>query len=81
MDIALLLTFYIEETSSLKALFGGISLAALSNFILIKGIKGTEYASISFDLLGGQTIKEFLNNELLFVMVLTLFCGISFLMD
>ena len=68
MDIALLLTFYIEETSSFKkALFGGISLAALSNFILIKGIKGTEYASISFDLLGGQTIKEFLNNELLFV--------------
>lgn len=63
-----LLTFYIEETSSFKkALFGGISLAALSNFILIKGIKGTEYASISFDLLGGQTIKEFLNNELLFV--------------
>ena len=42
-------------------------MAALSNFILIKGIKGTEYASISFDLLGGQTIKEFLNNELLFV--------------
>ena len=35
-----LLTFYIEETSSFKkALFGGISLAALSNFILIKGDK------------------------------------------
>ena len=63
-----LLTFYIDETSSLKkALFGGISLAALSNFILIKGIKGTEYASISFEVLGDQTIKEFLNNELLLV--------------
>ena len=63
-----LLTFYIEETSPLKkALFGGISLAALSNFILIKGIKGTEYASISFSFLGDQTIKEFLNNELILV--------------
>ena len=63
-----LLTFYIDETSSLKkALFGGISLAALSNFILIKGIKGTEYASITFEALGNQTIKEFLNNELLLV--------------
>ena len=63
-----LLTFYIDETSSLKkALCGGISLAALSNFILIKGIKGTEYASISFEALGNKTIKEFLINELLLV--------------
>ena len=63
-----LLTFFLEKTSAIKkALFGGVSLAALSNFILIKGIKGTEYANISFLLLGDQTIKEFLNNEMIFV--------------
>ncbi len=59
-----LLSFYIHKNAPLKkALFGGISLAALSNFILIKGIKGTEYASYSFNILGGQTIREFLANE------------------
>lgn len=63
-----LLTFFLEKTSAIKkALFGGVSLAALSNFILIKGIKGTEYANISFLLLGDQTIKEFLNNEMILV--------------
>ena len=63
-----LLTFFLDKTSIIKkALFGGISLAALSNFILIKGIKGTEYADISFTFLGDQTIKEFLNNEIILV--------------
>ncbi|MEL0275930.1 MAG: inorganic phosphate transporter, partial [Flavobacteriaceae bacterium] len=63
-----MLTFFLEKTSATKkAIFGGVSLAALSNFILIKGIKGTEYASISFSILGDQTIKEFLNNELILV--------------
>ena len=63
-----LLTFFLEKTSAIKkALFGGVSLAALSNFILIKGIKGTEYATISFSLLGDQTIREFLNNEMILV--------------
>lgn len=63
-----MLTFFLEKTSATKkAVFGGVSLAALSNFILIKGIKGTEYASISFSLLGDQTIKEFLNNEIILV--------------
>ena len=69
-----LLTFFLEKTSAIKkALFGGVSLAALSNFILIKGIKGTEYADISFSLLGDQTIKEFLNNEMILVNGLNLF--------
>ena len=77
------MSFFLEETSPVKkALFGGISLAALANFILIKGIKGTEYASISFSLLGDQTIKEFLNNEIILVngFNLLLWCLISYLL-
>ncbi|MGB2404741.1 MAG: inorganic phosphate transporter [Flavobacteriaceae bacterium] len=63
-----MLSFYIEKNSAFKrALFGGISLSALSNFILIKGIKGTEYASYAFSFLGDRTIREFLNNELITV--------------
>lgn len=76
-----LLSFYLEETSIFKkSLFGGISLAALSNFILIKGIKGTEFASLSYSVLGGQTIREFLNNEILLVNSINLFlwCVVSY---
>ena len=76
------LSFFLEETSPVKkALFGGISLAALANFILIKGIKGTEYASISFSFLGDQTIKEFLNNEIVLIngVNLLLWCLISYI--
>lgn len=61
-------SFYIDKNGAAKkAFFGGISLSVLANFILIKGIKGTEYASISFAQLGDQTIREFLNNELLLI--------------
>ena len=69
-----MMSFFIDQNSEIKkALFGGISLSALSNFILIKGIKGTEFASISYTLLGGQTIKEFLNNEMILVNGMNLF--------
>jgi len=63
-----LFTFYIVENRIWKeALFGGISMAALSNFILIKGIKGSALASNSYDILGGMTIKTFLNEQPLLV--------------
>ncbi len=63
-----LLTFYIRDTSIWKkALFGGISMAALSNFILIKGIKGSALASTSYTFLGGMTINTFLNDQPLLV--------------
>ena len=42
------------------AIFGGIALSAITYFILMKGIKGTAYASQPFNLIGGMTISDFL---------------------
>ncbi len=53
-----LLTFYLADNSIWKrSLFGGISMAALSNFILIKGIKGTAFASNSYTILGALPLN------------------------
>ena len=47
------------------AIFGGIALTAISYFVLMKGIKGTSYAGESFDLIGGVTIKDFLESNVI----------------
>ena len=63
-------TFQFEKKSSwLNGLFGGIALAAIFNFILIKGIKGTPYSNIELELLNNQTIKSFIENNLLLVQI------------
>ncbi len=63
-------TFKFEKKSSwLNGLFGGIALAAIFNFILIKGIKGTPYSNIELELLNNQTIKSFIENNLLLVQI------------
>lgn len=60
----LLLTHSFKEKSiRSNALFGGIALAAISNFILIKGIKGTPYAGVEYEFLQGQTINGFLEGN------------------
>ena len=43
-----------------NALFGALSSAAIVNFILIKGLKGTAFASTPFDLMGGLTMNEYI---------------------
>ena len=45
------------------SIFGGLALSALAYFILMKGIKGTPIAGDSLDLLGGMTIKDFLEQK------------------
>ena len=57
---ALLTHDFLQKSKLINSLFGGLSLAAISNFILIKGIKGTPYAGIEFDMLDGLTINAFL---------------------
>ena len=57
---ALLTHNFLQKSKLINSLFGGLSLAAISNFILIKGIKGTPYAGIEFDTLDGLTINAFL---------------------
>lgn len=69
----LLLSYNYERKAKwVGALFGGVALSAITYFILMKGIKGTAFAGQSFDLIGSITIKEFLEEKVL-VLVLTNF--------
>ncbi|MFT4683880.1 MAG: phosphate/sulfate permease [Urechidicola sp.] len=62
----LLLSFNFEKKASwVGALFGGVALTAMVYFILMKGIKGADVAKQSFDIIGGSTIKDFLENNVL----------------
>ena len=60
----LLLSYHFERKAKwVAALFGGVALSAITYFIFMKGIKGTPYASESYDLIGGVTIKDFLEDQ------------------
>ena len=53
------------------ALFGGFALTAITYFIFMKGLKGTSYAKESFDILGGGTMKDFLEAQVLGIVVVS----------
>ena len=60
----LLLSYDFENKAAwVSAIFGGLAITAISYFILMKGIKGTPYAKLSFDIINGMTIKEFLETK------------------
>ena len=60
----ILLSYDFENKAAwVSAIFGGIAITAISYFILMKGIKGTSYAKLSFDVIGGLTIKDFLETK------------------
>ena len=63
---------FLKKSKSINAFFGGLSLSAISNFILIKGIKGTSYASIEYDFLSGQNIDVFLESNTLLINISSL---------
>jgi phosphate/sulfate permease len=62
----LLLSYNFERKANwVGALFGGIALTGITYFIFLKGMKGTPFAKDSFDFLGGATIQEFLEAQVL----------------
>ena len=64
----LFLSFQFQEKPKwMSALFGGMALTAITYFIIIKGIKGTPYAGETLPLLGGMTLGEFAETELITV--------------
>ncbi|PWL39670.1 phosphate:sodium symporter [Flagellimonas aquimarina] len=66
----LLLSYDFEKKSKWTgALFGGIALSSIAYFILMKGIKGTPYASETFDIIGGMKIKDFLEAEVVPIII------------
>ena len=62
---------YDKKSASLNALFGGLALASIFNFILNKGIKSTPYADLKFEFLSGLTINGFIENNTLLVNLLS----------
>ncbi len=68
----LLLSYNIENKAHwVGALFGGIALTSITYFIFMKGLKGTSYASQSFDILGGMTMKDFLEAQVLSIVLIS----------
>ncbi|MFD0861049.1 inorganic phosphate transporter [Sungkyunkwania multivorans] len=69
----LLLSYDFEKKAKwVGAIFGGIALTSIVYFILMKGIKGTAIAGESFDIIGGATIKDFLENQVYFIIAVSL---------
>ena len=69
----LLLSYdYEKKAKWVGALFGSIALTSITYFILLKGIKGTSYAGQSFELLGDETIKSFLTNNIFIIIIVSL---------
>lgn len=69
----LLLSYDFEKKAAwVGALFGGMAITAISYFIFMKGLKGTSYAKESFDILGGGTMKDFLENQVLYIILVSL---------
>jgi len=70
----LLLSYNFEKKAKwVGALFGGAALSAITYFILIKGIKGTAYASQSFEAIGGITIGDYLEAEIWSLILINFF--------
>lgn len=66
----LLLSYKFQQKADyVSAVFGGAALSAISYFILLKGIKGTSLSNEKLIFLGNLTIKEFLENEWLVLML------------
>jgi phosphate/sulfate permease len=53
------------------ALFSGVALTAITYFIFMKGLKGTSYAKQSFDIIGGGTMKDFLETQVLTIVLIS----------
>jgi len=77
----LFLTYEFEKNANwVNALFSGIALSAITYFILMNGIKGTPYAGLKFDIIGGMKIKDFIELEVLKVTLVNFifWFGLSF---
>ena len=69
----MLLSYNFEKKATWAgALFGGVALSSIIYFILMKGIGGTSFAGKSFDLIGGQTIKSFLETSVVAILAANL---------
>lgn len=70
----LLLSYNFKEKANwVGALFGGIALTAITYFIFVKGIKGTNYANTIVDKTTALTLKDFLELYVLPIVAISFF--------
>jgi phosphate/sulfate permease len=68
----LLLSYNFEKKAAwVGALFGGFALTSITYFIFMKGIGGTNYAKQTFDIINGETIKDFLEHQVLMIVCIS----------
>ncbi len=69
----LLLSYdFLDRAKWVGALFGGMALTAITYFIFIKGLKGTPFANASFGFMDGQTVVDYLENQVLIIVGISL---------
>lgn len=70
----LFLSYNFERKANwVGALFGGIALTSITYFIFIKGIGGTSLANETYAITNGETVKDFLDHQVLYIV------GVSFI--
>ncbi|MCX2718715.1 inorganic phosphate transporter [Lentiprolixibacter aurantiacus] len=67
-----LLSYDFEKKAKwVGAIFGGVALSAITYFIFMKGIKGTPFAGETYSLIGGMTIKDFLEEKVFTIVLIS----------
>ena len=70
----LILSFNFESKSLyINSIIGSLSFSSIINFILIKGIKSSPYSSETYDVIGGLTINNFIDNNIIQFWMFSLF--------
>ena len=68
----LLISFNFDQKADwVGAVFSGIALTSITYFIFMKGLKGTSYANVTFDILNGYTIKDFLESKVVGIVLVS----------
>ena len=66
---------FLNRSNVANALFGGVALASISNFILIKGIKGTAFSEASYSFTQGLSLVDFMEANTLLVALIAFLSG------
>ena len=68
----LLISFNFDQKADwVGAVFSGIALTSITYFIFMKGLKGTSYANVTFDIINGYTVKDFLESKVVGIVLVS----------
>ena len=68
----LLISFNFDQKADwVGAVFSGIALTSITYFIFMKGLKGTSYANVTFDIINGYSVKDFLESKVVGIVLVS----------